>query len=232
MKILRFLSVLSASALIASAYCADVLLKRSPQLGDESKFHLRAEFEIFGQQSTFTSTLLSKVVKIDEKGQIETEDKQTGSKIKFGDSEQDVPESKSADVTVTNSKGEILEIRGELTDPDTYRMAQLTTITFSDKAIAMGGTWKVDAVANKRLGTPSSTCTYKLDSMAKIGVWDTAVITYEYKETSGAAPASASGKAWINLKDGATVKLESKLTKAPMPGSPQPLDLKLMLERF
>src|SRR4051812_2625283 len=69
-----------------------VVLKRSPKVGDELRYKI--DTTIYGESDTsYTSTTVWKITKVDANGDYTSQEKVLAAKIKVGDIEQTLPES-------------------------------------------------------------------------------------------------------------------------------------------
>lgn len=223
-------AVLASVAALAGLQA--VTLKRTAKVGDVAKYKSKADVDFQGMAVSVTFLMTDKITKVDDNGNITSESTQSDMKIKMGDQEMDPPAAgDTPQVSTSKSTGEIVELKGEQVDANAYRMAAMSGFYFPEKAVSVGDSWEFKVVKNEKLGTVAGIAKYKVEKFEKVGEWDTAVLTMDYKETEGGEPASASGKIWINTKDGSMVKMDGEWKNAPFPGAPGPINAKVVIER-
>lgn len=233
MKRITIALALAASVVAVAAGLQSVTLKRTAKVGDVAKYKAKADVDFQGMSIAVTFVTTDKVTKVADNGDITTETTQAEMKIKMGDQEMDPPTDNSTpQVATSKASGEIVELKGENVDANAYRMAAMSGFQYPDKALNVGDSWEVKLSKNEKLGTVAALAKYKLEKLEKVGDWDTAVITMDYKETEGSDPASATGKIWVNVKDGSLVKVDGEWKNAPFPGAPAPINAKVSIERI
>lgn len=228
---IRVITVLTVAALAALSLAQSVSLKRVAKEGDVAKYKMRAEVDIQGMSATVSLNMNEKILKIADNGDITTESSQTDLKVKLGDQDVDAPQNDAPQVTVSKATGEVVELKGDMVDGTAYRMAAMSSFYMPGKDVAVGDSWETKIAKNDKLGIVAATAKYKIEKTEKVGDFDAVQITFEYKETEGNEPASASGKIWISTKDGSMVKLDGEWKNAPFPGAPMPINAKVVIER-
>lgn len=233
MKTVKLVSVGLLTVLAALSFAQGANLKRVAKVGDVTKFKIKADIEIQGMQAAFTSTMIEKVLKIEDNGNIHTESSQTDTKIKIGADEMDAGnDGGGAQTTISTPWGEVIELKGDMVDANAYRVANMNAIRVPDKVLNVGDTWENITKADKKLGTVSATAKFKVEKAEKIGSFDTLCISYDFKESEGSEPAGSTGKVWINTADGSMVKLVGEWKNAPLPGAPGPISAKVTIDRI
>lgn len=223
------MAAVAAMALTALAVQDAVTLKRAPKVGETIKYHIKAEMEV-PQVGTgeMNATVTDKVSKVSENGEYAIESTMTEGKFVYPGGEFDIPE-QGASTTTYNPQGAILSLKEPSNDPSSRRLANMNAISFPSTPVKVGDTWKT-VVKKDDQGSVDAEGSYKVEGSEKVGEYETLKITGTYKETSGEAPASASGTFWINVKDGTLVKMVGAIKNAPYP-TVGPLDAKVWMTR-
>ncbi len=230
MKAYRLALVGSLFAL-ASLSFAQVSLKRTAKEGDTFTYKIKADLDFQGMSAQFTSKMTEKVVKIAADGTITSESSQAETKVKLGDEEMDAPDSGGTQTSIFKPNGEIVEMKGDMVDANAYRVAYMNSFFAPETAVKEGDSWEKKIAADSKTGMVAAVAKYKVEKAEKVGAYDTFLLTYEYKESTGDAPASSSGKVWVNTKDGSLVKFEGEWKNAPIAGAPMPISAKVFIER-
>jgi len=218
-----------ALALLAAAQ--DVNLGWKPKLGDTQTFTLRMEFTLFGDVAVYTAKVHEKVIEATA-DKVVVDTTQSDYKVMlFGDegtvSDKDLPKAQ----TVFALNGDVLEVRGDLVNDATYRMANLTAVRRPDKNVKVGDTWEREIKSDTKTGVLAAKATYKAEGEEKLNSVDALIVSFEYGETEGSDPAKSVGKLWFAKNDGRLLKSEATWSSAPVPGAPSPLNGTVVLER-
>ena len=217
---------ISASATLADTYT----FKRNSKVGDTAKYKMTAKFNIMGADASATMENSEKVVKVEADGTFHVETAQTNLVIEFGGQKME-QDGEPPHTSKYSSNGKVLEIGGEDAGPDSYRLELLMAVLAPESAQAVGGKWTIKTPADAKRGTPSMVSEYEVLGTEKIGVYETVKIKINIKEESGEAAATASGTYWVSVKDFTMVKGDLKITKAPVPGMPEPTDMSMEVIR-
>ena len=211
---------LAALAALSMAALDGYTLKRAFKVGDVRKYSVAGKFDFNGTDIDFTATATEKVVAVADDGGYSIEEKQTDSKING----QEAPGSGSETPTVTSYKstGEIIEIKSDHVEPNTYRFANLAVFLLPGKEVKAGDTWTADIKADSKTGAVDAKASYTLVGEDKAGGKDALKVKYTIKE-SGDAGASSDGTMWVDKADNSLIKLTTKWVNAPVPGVPAPL---------
>jgi hypothetical protein len=224
------LAAVAALSLTALAVVDGVMLKRVAKVGDNAKYRMKADMEAEGQAITFTALLVEKVTKVAANGDITVESNQKDAKVNFGGNEMEVPSEGGAQTTTSTSNGKVLLVEGDDHGADAYRTANLITMQFPDKALAVGSTWDV-SIPKSDKGVVEAKGSYKVEAQEKMGEHDTYRIKGTLKELSGDVPASVEATYWISIKDGNLVKAQGTWTNFPVPKmGPQTMKITLTRE--
>ena len=210
------LSLLSA-AVISMAAVDAYTIKRTPKVGEVHKYKQVGKFDVGGQEFEYEATASQKVAKVEDSGNYTVEEAQSDVKLNG----QEAPEGSGPGATNTtfSAKGEVLEIKGDRVEANTYRFANLAIFILPEKEVAFGDSWSYDIKEDKKLGSVAGKATYKLVGEEKIGSNDCLKLSYSVKE-SGSDAASSEGTVWIRKGDSTLIKMSAKWTNAPVPGAP------------
>jgi hypothetical protein len=214
--------LLVAGAALAWAGVQDYNLKRTAKEGEVFKYKLNGTMEVMGTSVTLSAIMINKTTKVEANGDYTVESSQTEGKISFNGSEMEMPSSGST-MTTYKADGTVLDVKGEGVEMGGYRMANLLAAIMPEKPIKAGDTWTSSVKGDAKKGTVDVNGTYKFEAVEKGDSGETAKVTYELKETNGEAPATVSGTAWLELKTGNLIKIESKWKDVPVPGAPTPV---------
>jgi hypothetical protein len=94
------------------------------------------------------------------------------------------------------------------------------------KPVAIGDTWTHEYPADKKMGLPKATGTYKLVGLVE----DKLKVSIEYRETTGVDPTVAKGFALIKPADGTLTSVESDIENARVQEGVPPAKVKLTLK--
>jgi hypothetical protein len=228
---LQMLGLLAVAATATAFAVVDGLsVARKPKEGEQIRYRMVADVDFSGMPIKANFLIAEKVTKIEADGSYKVEQSQLEGKIDVGGQEQDLPTS-GATTTVYTKDGDVKEIAGDQTTPDTYRLANLGILRDPGKTLNVGDAWTYEIKADKKTGAVAAKADYKILAEEKVGSWDTLKIKATVKETEGTDPASSDGTVWISKADGSTVKMESKWTNAPFPGAPAPINATVKMDR-
>ncbi len=226
------LAPIGLTALLVALVCAqEANLAWKPKQGETQTFTLRMEFTLFGDVAVYTAKVHERVVEATPE-KITVETTQTDYKVTlFGEegtvSDKDLPKAQ----TIFGPLGDVLEVRGDLVNDATYRMANLSAIRRPDKPVKVGDTWEREIKTDLKTGVLAAKATYKVDAEEKLNTVDAFVVSFEYNETEGSEPAKSVGKIWFAKNDGRLLKSDATWSSAPVPGAPAPLNGTVVLER-
>ncbi len=192
-------------------------IKKTPKLGVVHKYKQVGKFDVGGQDFEFEAIASEKVTKVEDSGNYAMEETQSAVKLNG----QEAPEGagSGSSTTTYNAKGEVLEIKGDKVEENTYRFANLAIFIVPDKELKAGDSWNYEIKADKKTGAVAAKATWTLVGEDKVGTTDCLKIKYSVKET-GADGASSEGTLWITKADSSMVKLTAKWVNAPVPGAP------------
>jgi hypothetical protein len=222
------MAALAALSLTALAIQEGVILKRTAKTGDVAKFRMKADMDTPQGAVTFSALFSEKVIKASETGDYTVEETQTDGKAVVAGAEYPAPDTPVV-TTTYKSTGEVVAVDSSAADPNMYRMANLQSMRFSSKPVKVGDTWNVEIKKDSK-GSVDAKGEYKIEAREKIGNYDTFRIHATFKETSGEAPASIDGTYWVNVADGALIKLQGTWTNFPIPQM-GPLTMKVTMTR-
>lgn len=203
-------------------------LMRSPKVGQENRLRIKAEIDLLGTTATFTALVIEKVVAIDATGNYTIESRQTEASTHYGTQETKVPDS-GARSAVYKPSGELLEVKSGNANGVESRLARMGGIVVPDKELKVGESWSHDYSASVSPAVVAGKSDYKLVKTEKLDGRTVAMVEMTYKELSGASPAAANGKVWIDIETGDVVRLESDWKNAPFMGPDVPLNAKVTL---
>lgn len=229
---LTMLGILAVAAITASAFAfADGLrITRKPKEGETIKYRTTADVDFGGMAIKAKFLVAEKVVKVEADGSYKVEQSQLEGKVDVNGQEQDAPGGGTSTTTYA-ANGEVKEVKGDNTTPDTYRMSNLGILIDPAKDLAINDTWSYDIKADKKTGAVAVKAEFKLLGEEKIGEWDTLKIKATLKETEGTDPASSDGTLWISKVDGSLVQQEGKWVNFPFPGAPAPINATVKMTR-
>ncbi len=204
------------------------LLKRAPKVGETTKYKLMAEIDISGQKATYSSMVVDKVVKVSPQGQFTVNSAQLEPKLIIGSDELPMPTSDPMVVTYEPYGGvvEILDAK----DPESYRLAYITTFRASEQELKVGDTWKHEIAADSKRKTYQVLAEYTVLGEETVDKWETFKIKVSVKEASPDATTNV-GHLWVDKATGILVKVDQAWTNAPFPGAPGPINAKVTMVR-
>lgn len=208
-----------------------VSIKRVPKVGDELRYKI--DTTIYGETDTsYTSTTVWKITKVDTNGDYTSVEKVLAAKIKIGDIEQTLPE--STQTAVYSAFNSLVDVTGDdvddTTKPYLFRLHALQWLVVPDKAVKPGDTWTIEYKADANHGNVASTVDYTVDAQEKVGKYDCLRIKALSKQV---APGESTGDLmfWVNIADGTLVKATAVLKKAVFAKVDTPLDVSFTLTR-
>lgn len=223
--------LLASSLLAALVFSQDATsIARKPKAGQVITYQIHAEINIAGTSAVYTATSTEKVVEAGEDGTYSIESRQSELKVRY-DNRDISPEPLGATRTKYAANGEVLDIISDMDKSVAFRVAAMTNIQAPGKAIQPGDKWSMENKPNANNGNIGSKTNYTFDKKENVGTFRTAVIKFNFTETSGSSPAQSEGTVWLNLEDGSLVKSEVTMKNAPFPGSPAPIDAKMTVTR-
>ena len=226
---LSFIGLIAASA-VAMAAVQGFALKRTPKEGQTYKYAMEGAVDFGGMDVTIKATVQETVTKVEADGKYSVEQKQLDGKISIQGNEQDMPASPGT-TTIYKPNGEVVEIKADQSDPNTYRMATLGLTIDPGKMVNVGDKWSYEVKADSKTGVVTAKADYTVLGEEKVGTFDTVKIKAVVKESEGSEPASSESTVWLDKKDGAMVKSESKWINAPVPGAPGAINATVKMTR-
>jgi|GEM_PF-3235722 len=218
-------------AIAAFALAQDTFtLKRVAKEGEVLKYTLSADADFGGQKINISGIITDTITKVEADGGYSVESVQSDTKIKFGDQEMPMDQ-ESKQVTKFSPTGLVLELKGEQTDPGSYRMANMNVLLTPPSNVKVGDKWSWEAKADGKTGSLASKTDYEVLGVEKVSGVDTVKISMTFTETEGSEKASMKATAWIEAANGALYKVEADVQDAPIAGAPGPVDMVLKLER-
>ncbi|MDR3689497.1 MAG: hypothetical protein P4L46_08975 [Fimbriimonas sp.] len=210
------LAALGLAAISLAAFDG-ITIKRTPKVGETHKYKQVGKFDVGGQEFDFEATSTEKVVKVEDSGNYAVEETQSDVKLNG----QEAPEGAGTGASTTSytAKGEVVEIKGDKVEPNTYRFANLALFVLPDKELKAGDTWSYDVKENKTTGAVNAKCSYTFVGEEKVGTTDAIKVKYTIKE-SGDDAASSDATVWLSKTDFTMLKLTAKWVNAPVPGAP------------
>jgi len=204
-------------AAISLAAFDGVTFKRTPKVGDVHKYKQVGKFDVGGQEFDFEAVSTEKCVKVETGGNYTLEETQGDVKLNG----QEAPEGTGGGSTTTifTPKGEVVEIKGDKVEANSYRFANLALFIMPDKELKAGDTWSYDIKEDKKLGAATAKATYTYVGEDKVGATDCYKIKCAVKETASDG-ASSDGTVWLSKADSTLVKASAKWVNAPVPGAP------------
>lgn len=195
-------------------------------------YSLEINMILFAEPATYSSTLTEKIVEVGENGQYSVEKSQSDYKVEIFGEEGNVADSDMPKPVFTYTPtGELVSVKGELQTADVYRMAQMETIHLPNKEVKKDDVWTYEVPADVPHGVVKAKADYKVTGEEKIGEFETWVVSIDYAELEGNAPATLTGNVWLSKKDASVVKLETSWNNAPVPGSQAPVGGSTKIER-
>jgi len=205
-------------------------IKRTPKAETIVRYTIEAKSTVQGQEVIFKATNTERVSAVAEKGNYSIESVQSGVEVQFAG--QKIPTDQSMTETTTyDTKGDVVEIKGDNVDSTNYRMANAVALHFPEDKVKPGEGWERKIEANEKKGIVEATASYKLTGTEKVDDLDTLKIDVTYRENKGEKPISCTGTLWIDSKDGSLVKGNLSLENAPLGLSPEPVSMTATITR-
>jgi hypothetical protein len=135
--------------------------------------------------------------------------------------------------TTYKKDGTVVEIKlpAEGGSPgESYRMAVLGSWVVDKESYKVGDKWSAKYATDEKKGYVATTIDYEVLAQEKVGKIDCVKVKVVAKEKEGSDPATLEGTLWIDPTDGAMVKGEMLIKKAPIMGMVLE-ELKMKLER-
>lgn len=217
---------LLAGAALAVAGIQEYSLKRTAKQGEVFKYKMSGELDVMGQSVGMSAILINKTTKVEANGNYVVESSQSEGKITINGSDMDLP-SQGSTITTYKPDGTVLDVQGEGVEMGGYRMANLLSTIMSEKSLKVGDEWTSETKGDTKKSTVDVKGAYKFVALEKIESGEAAKITFEMKEQGGDTPGAISGTAWVELKTGNMVKMESTWKDVPVPGAPTPISGKV-----
>ena len=202
-------------------------LKRTPKVGETLKYKQTGKFEAGGQQIEYQALSTEKVVKVEDNGNYVRESTTADVKINGEDAPGGGGGGKNS--TTFTAKGDVVEIKGDAVEANTYRFGNLALFITPDTDVKAGDTWTYDIKEDKKTGAVAGKATYTLVGEDKIGSTDVLKVKFSIKE-AGSDGASSEGTLWLNKTDITLMKLTAKWVNAPVPGAPVLINGEITLE--
>lgn len=121
--------------------------------------------------------------------------------------------------------GELVAMRKAGIRPEDFRLQRIVTIGVPSEAVASGHAWKRTYPGDAATGVRASEHNFKWVATEVVSGEPCAAIEVTAKETEGANPMRANGKAWIGARDGLLRRLTLQITDAPMGEGGKPIAL-------
>lgn len=219
-------SVLLLPFLLATALAPDSFsLAWQPKEGAANKYSLKMELDIYGGLGEYTATVTETISAVKPDRVTRTLTQSNYKMSLFGDEAEvadgDLPKYEQ-DLSLS---GEIVEVRGDLTDASVYRLAALWAVRRPSGPVKTGESWTAEGKGDEAKGLAPFSATYKVEAKEN----DRVKASFDYKETKGASPSSSKGFVWF-LTDGTVAKIEAEWTNATIPGLGQPVKGKVWYE--
>ncbi len=226
-------SVALLAVVVSAAWAQDSFsLKRTPKVGDTMSYKLSVDLDVQGMAANYSATVKEKVVKVGSDGSFVIENSQASAKMTFSGQEQAIPDTGEVSKSTYAANGLVQLIEGSDADEGGYRLSTLQGFVIPDSPKKVGDRWEVKIPADKKTGVVAATAAYEVLAVETIGSRKTVKVKWNTKETEGSSPASADGTVWLDTTDFSLVRLEAKLTNAPVPGMGQSANMVVKLERI
>ncbi|MHB8635625.1 MAG: hypothetical protein ACYC96_04035 [Fimbriimonadaceae bacterium] len=215
---MRFTKLFLATGLTALAVFGaavdDGVLKVTGMVNDVRHYTITGNMSVGGNAATITGKVTQKVIKVDDNGNVTTQETESMTAEVNG---QEFPVPDSVSVTVLKPDGTVVEIRGEHSTPEAYRIATVETVKYPDFPLATDKTWTYDFPADAKTGVVKAKGEYKVLGSETLHGIDSWKIQAKVTELEGDEPAGTESTTWINKKDGTLVKVDGKATNLPIP---------------
>lgn len=206
-------------------------LARRAKAGDVLRYRIVATTTVEKEELVIEASTTEKVLEVAEGGAITIESTHSDGKLKFMGQELAVEETVSSKA-VFSAGGDVVKIEGPEVDGSNYRLANLYAFRYPDKPVKFGDSWERTVTADPATGAFAAKATYTLVGTEKVGSWETAKVQFTYEETEAKPPMTAEGTFWIDLADGAVVRLTLTAQNAPLRIAPEPVAMKTTLTRL
>lgn len=206
-------------------------LRRSALVGQTTRYSIKTTFEV-PEVGTATMTALyyDKIAEVSEDGGWVAESNITNGQVTIPGMPANPMPAVAPTKTTYNGLGMVTDVDDPSGDPNAMRYAMLQALVFPDKPVKVGDTWRNNFSKDSRPGSVDAVSSYKVEALEKLSSFECYKITGTYRETSGPAPAAATGTFWISTKDGSLVKFVGTFKNAPL-AEIGPLDMKFWLIR-
>ena len=213
----------SSALIIASARASDGHpLRITASVGEVHKYRLTATVTLAGKEAHLTASVTDKVTKVDENGDITTEESRTNVKVEFDGREVTGTDGPPI-LIVTRNDGTMEGIKGAPDNPNFVRLTNIETLKLPDFALDKDKAWSYDVAPDGKTGAVKAHSDYKVAGSETVDGIDCWKISVQARELSGDHPASAESTVWLAKSDGLKVKSESRGTDLPSPDAPVPL---------
>jgi len=224
MKAIVAFALLASSLLQGGTH--DLLWK--PKAGQKLVYAISINGELMSKPFLFSADVHMTVKKVEANG-----DYTLGTTYKNGVSkamgETDKLPEDPEEIQKFNARGEPLDkAKDEDEEDDAFGelMARAGDYYKPEKAVAVGDSWTHEFPADRKMGLPKATGTYKLVRVAG----DKLEVSIDYKEASGIEPTTAKGTALVNASDGTLTSVESNVENARVQEGIPPAKVKLTLK--
>lgn len=209
-------------------------LVRKVAVGDTAKNAMTVAMEVQGQKVELCAMVLEKVLAVEKDGSYQLESKETELKFKMGGQEYPGDEEDGEGRKTTyDIFGTPMAVKGTAEDeaPESVRLEFLTAFIAPKDAKKIGDKWSMTTEPDKKFGVGPVKSDFELVKLDKVGDKECVLIKSTTEETSGTKPAKAEKSYWLDVKTFDLIKMEADITSAPLPGMPDPIDLKFSLLR-
>ncbi|MBL8048829.1 MAG: hypothetical protein JNJ45_09110 [Chthonomonas sp.] len=232
----RIFATLALASLTAAsmAQAEPLSFKRTVTEGATTKYKLQVALEIQGNAIEITANITEKIVKVEKDGSYSVESLESDMELKMGGQSFPTDEGDSKPRTTKYSAAGVpLEMLGsdDDTTPESARLEFLNIIDLPAEAKKLGDKWSSLIKPADKFKAETVKSDYEFVRTEKVGAWDTAVVVATTKEQAGDKPAESKKTMWLDTKDFSLVKIEAKLTNAPLPGMPDPVDMTISITR-
>ena len=212
-KLMLTAAIAATIAAHAGAQTFDLLFK--PTKGMKAVYTLSFDIDGQPQPTIYQAKLTNEVVDVREDGTYLSAMSQAEHKAIIGGKVSQQNGQVITAVTTYDKFGRPLANGGDNATPASFRVANLTSFIAPKSEVKVGDEWTVAIKADKDLQTVDVTHVYKLLAIEVQGVKSVAVVEVSAVEGSGANPATAKGKFWIDAANGEMVKYEAAIGNMP-----------------
>jgi hypothetical protein len=205
-------------------------LKFVPTKNSTVSYKINGTFDVQGQLATMDSTVVQKIISVDPNGTYSVQSNTVNGKVIFSGTE--MPTQNNTVTIIYKVSGEPVSITGDLVDPLSLRVQNLTMLKRPDNNVKVGDAWLVDIKADAATDKPSLHGTFKLAGEEAVGVVQTLRVEATINEGDVKIPAHTVTTFWISKDDGSIVKYDCKYTNMQFPGAPLPLSGTLSMTRI